>query len=167
MIGCIWSCPTDQMLRFPSATMIRFCHNHGLIQVADRPQWHTVRAARSTTSSACVAASDDARLARPCAQRAPLPAGQGSAGVLVSTDHGSERFDDVVLACHSDQSLALLGRRHADERSVLGAIRYHPTARCCTPTPRCCRAPQGLGRLELRARQPTARASRPPCACTT
>jgi predicted NAD/FAD-binding protein len=43
MIGCIWSCPTDQMLRFPVATMIRFCHNHGLIQVADRPQWHTVR----------------------------------------------------------------------------------------------------------------------------
>jgi uncharacterized protein len=43
MIGCIWSCPTDQMLRFPVATMIRFCHNHGLLQVADRPQWHTVR----------------------------------------------------------------------------------------------------------------------------
>ena len=43
MIGCIWSCPTDQMLRFPIATLIRFCHNHGLIQVSDRPQWHTVR----------------------------------------------------------------------------------------------------------------------------
>ena len=43
MIGCIWSCPTDQMLRFPVATMIRFCHNHGLIQISDRPQWYTVR----------------------------------------------------------------------------------------------------------------------------
>lgn len=43
MMGCIWSCPTDQMLRFPVATLIRFCHNHGLIQVTDRPQWHTVR----------------------------------------------------------------------------------------------------------------------------
>ena len=42
MLGCIWSCPTDQMLQFPVATMIRFCHNHGLIQVANRPQWHTV-----------------------------------------------------------------------------------------------------------------------------
>ena len=38
MIGCIWSCPTEQMLRFPVATMIRFCHNHGLIQVSNRPQ---------------------------------------------------------------------------------------------------------------------------------
>ncbi|MFM7531219.1 MAG: NAD(P)/FAD-dependent oxidoreductase, partial [Rubrivivax sp.] len=43
MIGCIWSCPTDQMLRFPVGTMVRFCHNHGLVQVSDRPQWHTVR----------------------------------------------------------------------------------------------------------------------------
>ena len=43
MIGCIWSCPTDQMLRFPIATMIRFCHNHGLIQVSGRPRWFTVR----------------------------------------------------------------------------------------------------------------------------
>jgi predicted NAD/FAD-binding protein len=37
MIGCIWSCPTEQMLRFPIGTLIRFCHNHGLIQVANRP----------------------------------------------------------------------------------------------------------------------------------
>jgi len=42
MIGCIWSCPTDQMLQFPVATMIRFCHNHGLIQVNNRPPWRTV-----------------------------------------------------------------------------------------------------------------------------
>ncbi|MBO1925847.1 hypothetical protein J4711_14375 [Staphylococcus epidermidis] len=34
---------TDQMLRFPVATLIRFCHNHGLLQVSHRPQWHTVR----------------------------------------------------------------------------------------------------------------------------
>ena len=32
MLGCIWSCPTDQMLKFQLATMIRFCHNHGLIK---------------------------------------------------------------------------------------------------------------------------------------
>ncbi len=42
MLGCIWSCPTDQMLQFPVATMIRFCHNHGLIQVNKRPKWWTI-----------------------------------------------------------------------------------------------------------------------------
>ena len=49
-----------------------------------------------------------------------------SAGVWIDTDHGSEHFDDVVLAGHSDQSLALLGAQaSADETAVLGAIRYH------------------------------------------
>lgn len=43
MVACIWSCPAGQMLRFPIGTMIRFCHNHGLIQISDRPQWYTVR----------------------------------------------------------------------------------------------------------------------------
>jgi predicted NAD/FAD-binding protein len=45
--------------------------------------------------------------------------------VIVGTDAGSERFDEVVLACHSDQALALLCDASADEREVLGAIRYH------------------------------------------
>ena len=43
MMGCIWSCPTEQMLAFPVATMIRFSHNHGLIQITDRPQWWAVK----------------------------------------------------------------------------------------------------------------------------
>ena len=42
MLGCIWSCPTEQMLQFPVSTMIRFCHNHGLMQVTNRPKWWTV-----------------------------------------------------------------------------------------------------------------------------
>jgi uncharacterized protein len=55
-----------------------------------------------------------------------LPPGDGRGGVMVATDHGSERFDEVVLACHSDQSLALLDDASAAEHEVLGAIRYHP-----------------------------------------
>jgi predicted NAD/FAD-binding protein len=51
---------------------------------------------------------------------------QPGLGVLVSTDQGSERFDEVVLACHSDQGLALLEDATAEERAILGAIRYHP-----------------------------------------
>jgi predicted NAD/FAD-binding protein len=130
MIGCIWSCPTDQMLRFPVATMIRFCHNHGLIQVADRPQWHTVRGGARHYVAKLLQGIPDARLNTPVrsVRRLP-PAGQdhsGSAGVMLVTDAGQERFDEVVLACHSDQSLALLADASAAERAVLGAIRYHP-----------------------------------------
>ena len=126
MIGCIWSCPTDQMLRFPVATMIRFCHNHGLIQVADRPQWHTVRGGAKHYVQKMLQRIADARLHTPVRSVRRVPPGDGRAGVVIATDRGSERFDDVILACHSDQSLALLADADAEERGVLGAIRYHP-----------------------------------------
>jgi predicted NAD/FAD-binding protein len=130
MIGCIWSCPTDQMLRFPIGTMIRFCHNHGLIQVADRPQWHTVRGGAKHYVAKLLQGIPDARLNTPVRSVRRLPAANGAAagdaGVMVATDAGAERFDEVVLACHSDQSLALLADASAAERSILGAIRYHP-----------------------------------------
>jgi len=129
MIGCIWSCPTDQMLRFPIATMIRFCHNHGLLQVADRPRWFTVRGGARHYVEKIVAGLADARLATPVRSIRRLPPagmpGGGNAGVWVATDAGSERFDEVVLACHSNQSLALLADATDEERSVLGAIGYH------------------------------------------
>ena len=126
MIGCIWSCPTDQMLQFPIATMIRFCHNHGLLQIANRPQWHTVRGGAKHYVQRMLPRFADARLRTPVTGVKRLPPGSGAHGVLVATAQGSERFDDVVLASHSDQSLALLDDASAEERRVLGAIRYHP-----------------------------------------
>ncbi len=122
MIGCIWSCPTDQMLRFPVATLIRFCHNHGLIQVTDRPQWHTVRGGSREYVRRLVAALPDARLDTPV-----LGLQRSEQHVRLLTHQGAESFDAVVLACHSDQALRLLGQGASDaERAVLGAIRYQP-----------------------------------------
>jgi uncharacterized protein len=126
MIGCIWSCPTDQMLRFPIGTMVRFCHNHGLIQLTNRPPWHTVRGGSKHYVDKMLASIADRRLATPVRAVRRLPPGDGAAGVIVHTDAGEERFDDVVLAAHTDQSLALLTDASADEKRVLGAIRYQP-----------------------------------------
>ena len=125
MIASIWSCPADQMLRFPLGTMIRFCHNHGLIQLHDRPQWRTVRGGSKLYVQKMLASIADARLATPVRSVHRLPPGSGGAGVIVATDGGSERFDELVLACHSDQALALLGDASTEEREVLGAIGYH------------------------------------------
>jgi uncharacterized protein len=125
MIGCIWSCPMDQMLRFPIGTMIRFCHNHGLMQLTRRPRWHTVRGGSKHYVDKMLAAVTDRRAATPVLAVRRVPPGQGFAGVVVHTAHGDERFDDVVLAAHTDQSLALLqDHASADERRVLGAIGY-------------------------------------------
>ncbi len=122
MVGCIWSCPSAQMLDFPVATLIRFCHNHGLLQVNDRPQWRTVRGGSRQYVRRIVAGLGDARLNTPV-----LGVTRGEAGALVRTAGAVEHFDQVVFACHSDQALRLLG---ADatlaEEQVLGAIRYHP-----------------------------------------
>ncbi len=123
MIGCIWSCPTDQMLRFPVATMIRFCHNHGLIQVNNRPAWRTVRGgSRQYVQKVLKALEGKAavRLGTPVRGIRRL-----DDGVQVQVDSGEERFDEVVMAAHSDQSLALLRDPSDEEQAVLGAIRYH------------------------------------------
>jgi predicted NAD/FAD-binding protein len=121
MLGCIWSCPTDQMLAFPVATMIRFCHNHGLLQVNNRPQWLTVVGGAKHYVEKIIAGQADARLNSPV-----LRIERDAQGVTLYTRQGPERFDHVVLATHSDQSLALLAQPSALERSVLSRIRYQP-----------------------------------------
>jgi len=124
MLGCIWSCPTDQMLQFPVATMIRFCHNHGLLQITQRPQWFSVPGGARDYVQKIVARVPDARLNTPVRliERSADPA----QGVRIITDGRSEVFDRVVLATHSDQALALLREPSAAEQRVLGAIRYQP-----------------------------------------
>lgn len=120
MMGCIWSCSTTQMLAFPVATMIRFCHNHGLIQIANRPQWRTVRGGSRHYVEKIVAGLPDTRLNTPVRR-----IDRAADGVRLATDAGTEHFDHVVLATHSDQSLALLGGGASPaEAAVLGAIRY-------------------------------------------
>jgi predicted NAD/FAD-binding protein len=119
MLGCIWSCPTDQMLQFPVATMIRFCHNHGLIQVTNRPQWFSVVGGARNYVEKILAGVHDKRLNTPVRliERDTL-------GVRIITDGHAERFDQVVIATHTDQALSMLREASGEERSLLGAIRY-------------------------------------------
>lgn len=121
MLGCIWSCPVDQMLRFPLLTLVRFCHNHGLLQVTDRPQWFTVPGGARRYVDLIVSRLADARRSTPVRRIE-----RDASGVQIATDAGIERFDQVVLATHSDQALALLAQPSASERELLGAIAYQP-----------------------------------------
>jgi predicted NAD/FAD-binding protein len=125
MLGCIWSCPTDQMLQFPVATMIRFCHNHGLMQVSNRPQWWTVKGGARNYVEKITATIVDKRLNTPV-RRIERDPGLARKGVRVITDGRVETFDKLVLATHSDQSLALLQAPRFEERRTLRAIRYQP-----------------------------------------
>ncbi|MBN2690607.1 MAG: FAD-dependent oxidoreductase [Burkholderiaceae bacterium] len=121
MTACIWSCPPGQMLDFPLTTLVRFCDNHGLLQVNNRPQWFTVRGGARQYVHKMLAHFPDARLNTPV-QRVV----RHDSGVELHTAGGAIWFDQVIFACHSDQALALLDAPSDAERGVLGAIAYQP-----------------------------------------
>ena len=119
MMGCIWSCPTDQMLKFPVATMIRFCHNHGLIQVSNRPRWFTVKGGSKNYVQKIVKDVSDKRLNTPVSLIE-----RDESGVRIVTKDHTERFDEVVICTHSDQALRMLRVPTQKEQTYLSAIRY-------------------------------------------
>jgi predicted NAD/FAD-binding protein len=121
MAAAIWSSPTSEILGFPLPTFARFCHNHGLLQVVDRPQWRTVRGGGRAYVAKIAARLADVRLATPVARIRRVPR-----GVEIDAAGRSERFDEVVLACHSDQALALLADPSISESRLLSRVRYQP-----------------------------------------
>lgn len=121
MGAAIWSSDSTDILDYPAADFIRFFRNHGLVQINDRPQWRTVvGGSREYVSKITVEFTDRIRL-NTVVSRIQREDG----GVTVySMGAEPEHFDKVVLACHSDQSLALLGDPSAQETEILGNMRY-------------------------------------------
>ena len=110
------------MLRFPVATMIRFCHNHGLIQVSNRPQWFTVAGGSRVYVRKMLAGIADARLRSRCAACAAWPARR--AWCSHRRRHRALRRGRARLPQRPEPGL--LADASAAERAVLGAIRYQP-----------------------------------------
>ena len=125
MIGAIWSCSVEQMLEFPIQTMVRFCHNHGLLQIQNRPQWLTVQGGSREYVKLLIAALEKHRVKifRESVTRVSTSQTEQSS-VEVITATGSHWFDEVVMACHSDQALDLLHGIPQDARNILASIPY-------------------------------------------
>lgn len=120
MASALWSSPPERILSFPARYLVQFMANHQMLQVAGRPQWRVVRGGSASYVRAlrrCWKVHE--RLGEPvrAIRRDML-------GVTVTGDAGSERFDQVVLACHSDQALAMLADASDREHAILGAIPY-------------------------------------------
>jgi len=120
MAAAIWSVPERDVFDFPLPTFVRFCHHHGLLRISGRPQWRTVVGGARTYVEKIAASLSDVRLSTPVRR-----VRRRRDGVEVSTDsvHG-ERFDQVVLACHSEQALAVLADASGEETQLLQSIRY-------------------------------------------
>ena len=118
MAAAIWSARIGEIRGYPAASFLRFFANHGLIRISDRPQWRTITGGSRSYVDRMVA-SLDVRLGH------AVVGLDRSDDVAVLTSHGSETFDHVVLATHTDQTLDLIGSdATAAEREILGSIRY-------------------------------------------
>lgn len=128
MCGAIWSTPMEEIDAFPAKSIIRFFQNHALLAGSEKRQWWTVKGG----SIEYVRRLETALLAQGCQIRAGAAvrnACRHDLGVTVVADGRKQRFDEIVLACHTDQALRILGNdANRAERDALSAIRYQPNA---------------------------------------
>jgi predicted NAD/FAD-binding protein len=128
MCGAIWSTPVGDVDQFPAKSLVRFFRNHALLAGTDQHQWWTVkggsieyvrRLETALIARGCIIHTNSAvNRAERSAQLVSLSIGDGGA---------TEVFDELILACHSDQALAILGEdARPAETTALGSIRYQP-----------------------------------------
>ena len=140
MGAAIWSSSLTQMEGFQFQFFVKFFHNHGLLNIADRPQWYVIpEGSRSYLSPLCQSFSDSIRVNSPIKfitrknDKVQLHFSNinnenddltNDTGDLHNDVEHVEEFDEVVLACHSDQALALLEDPSGEESTILSAMPY-------------------------------------------
>ena len=119
--SAVWSADPHQMWSFPARFMAEFFANHGMLGFRDRPHWRTVRGGSARYVEALIGGlAGRVRLATPVAAIS-----RAADGVRVTPRGGDpERFDEIVIATHSDQALAMLADATDREHEILGAIPY-------------------------------------------
>ena len=121
MAAAIWSTPAMEVGRYPAAHFVKFCRNHGLLELWNRPIWRTVKGgSREYVKRITSGFADRIRLST------PVKAIRRDAGSVVIIDDrgGRNTFDDVVIATHADQALRMLTDASPEERRILGAFSY-------------------------------------------
>jgi len=121
MAAAIWSSSPGDILKFPASSFIRFCMNHSLLQVNDRPKWQTVQGGAREYVRKMAIRLNDVRLNSPVESvlRTPDEA-------LVLTAGKTERFDAVVFGTHAPDTENMLIDASAEEQALLGAVKYQP-----------------------------------------
>ncbi len=124
MGAAIWSSSIDQMNQFQFKFFVQFFHNHGLLNITDRPQWYVIpKGSRSYITPLIEPFKDNIKL-----NTKLIKVERRDEKVFVHHEVNSEvkidEFDEIVLACHSDQALKLLDDRTPAEQEVLGAMPY-------------------------------------------
>ncbi|WP_172953256.1 NAD(P)/FAD-dependent oxidoreductase [Vibrio fujianensis] len=120
MGAAIWSSSLADMRVFPLGFFLRFFLNHGLLEVANRPQWYVIQGgSRSYITPLTKGFQQQIRLNSPVTSVRRM-----DSGVELTVNDQVERFDQVIFACHSDQALAMLADPTEKEQDILGAMTY-------------------------------------------
>jgi len=119
--AAVWSTGPARILDFPVDYLLRFLDQHGLIGLGNAPEWRTITGGSAAYVRRLVAAlpAGSLRAADPVSIIA-----RDEHGATIRSRDGAERFDAIVIACHADQALALLGDPDQRERRALGAFEY-------------------------------------------
>lgn len=118
--SALWSSPLGQFRKFPVKFMIEFLSNHGMMQIRDRPDWRVIEGGSHQYVRAL-----DRSLRGEFRLKSPVEAvTRDSSGVTVTARGRNERFDQVILACHADQALAIVKDTSGTEREILGHFPY-------------------------------------------
>lgn len=120
MASAIWSVPRKSLMEFPARFLLRFFDNHGMLDLRRRPQWRTIEHGSGAYVEAMMGVIG--RSARTSERVTSIE--RGAEGVVVRTAGTREVFDQVILASHADESLAMLADASAVEREVLSAMPY-------------------------------------------
>lgn len=121
MAAAIWSTPAMEVGRYPAASFVRFCCNHGLLALRDRPIWRTVDGgSREYVKRITKPYADKIRLSTPINSVRRFE----NAVELIDGEGIARTFDDVVIATHADQALRMLADPSVDESRILGAFQY-------------------------------------------
>ncbi len=120
MAAAIWSTPAANIGAYPAASFIRFCETHGLLKLSGRPVWRTIAGGSKAYVRVLAAGISDVRSSSPVTSIT-----RAADGVeLLTRDGQRHRFDQVVIATHADQALAMLAQPSREERRLLGAFNY-------------------------------------------
>ncbi len=122
MGSAIWSADCDTITRFPVSFFLRFFRNHGLLSVGNRPQWRVIEGgSREYLRPLCRRFEDRIVCGSPV--RGVRRREEGGVSLRFA-DGREQQFDQVVIAAHSDQALAMLSDPSTAERDILGALPY-------------------------------------------
>lgn len=121
MGAAVWSASEEMMMQFPVYFFLRFFNNHGMLSVDDRPQWRVISGGSRSYVERILKdlPQDQIYLSTPVTEVT-----RSAGHVSITSTRGTDQYDEVIFACHSDQALRMLGDATDSEKDILGAIPY-------------------------------------------